>query len=799
MLEDTRLVRSIENLLVHDHLCLIYENQKEQFDAVIPFIKIGLGRGEKCIYIADDNTAGQVLNAMRADGIDVESALNKGALVIATKKETYLKQGYFDPDEMIRFLKVATDSAKKDGFPALRVTGEMTWVLGKDPGSMRLMEYESKLNLFFPVNDCLAICQYNKNRFDPDIIKRVINTHPLIIAGGFVCRNFYYIPPEEFLNKEKGSLEVERLLSNLIDREKAEEKIKEAQKVLDRQYAEKSEIFNAIGNLTLLLDPKHNILAANRAAVTGLGKTEEELRGKKCYEFLHGTSQPPESCPMEKMLRSNSMETSEMVVETLNGTYLVSCTPLFDEKGNLEKVIHITTDITERKRAEEALEESQSRFKSIYQQSPLAIELYDSKGLLIDANPKCLEMFGVSDIHKIIGFRLFDDPNISDELKMKIGHGEVVTFESEFDFDAVKKMGLYETSRSGRIYIDCTVSPWKIADTARGFLVHVVDITQRKLMEKALQKSEKKYRTIVETTNEGIWMLDASSKTSYVNSRMAQMLGYEPEEMLGKYLLDFMDADARIDAQKYLQRRKEGIKEDHDFRFSRKDGTDLWTIISTSPVFDDKGHYVGALGMMVTDISQRKQTEEKLKQSEEKFRQLTEKSIVGIYIIQDGKMTYVNPSCAKVFGYSSEEINGKLSPEDLIHPDDIKVVMRKMKERLEGKIEITNDVYKALRKDGSLIYIEVYGMVIDYQGSPAVMGTLIDITQRKKIDEELKKHREHLEELVKERTLELNQKNEELEKFNKLFVGRELRMMELKKRIEELEKKIGSPENTKVT
>ena len=174
MLEDTRLGRSIENLLVHDHLCLIYENQKEQFDAVIPFIRIGLVRGEKCIYIADDNTTGQVLNTMRADGIDVESALGKGALVIANKKETYLKKGYFDPDEMIQFLKVATDSAKKDGFPALRVTWEMPQVLGKYPGNMQLMEYESKLNLFFPGKDCLAICQYNKNRFDPDIIKSVV-------------------------------------------------------------------------------------------------------------------------------------------------------------------------------------------------------------------------------------------------------------------------------------------------------------------------------------------------------------------------------------------------------------------------------------------------------------------------------------------------------------------------------------------------------------------------------------------------------------------------------------------------
>ena len=124
-------------------------------------------------------------------------------------------------------------------------------------------------------------------------------------------------------------------------------------------------IFNAIGNMTLLLDMQHNILAANCAIVTGLGRTEEELKGKKCYEIFHRTAQPPESCPLEKMLRSNSMETYEMVVEALNGTYLVSCTPLFDENGNLEKVIHIATDITEHKLAEEELKKYREHLEEI--------------------------------------------------------------------------------------------------------------------------------------------------------------------------------------------------------------------------------------------------------------------------------------------------------------------------------------------------------------------------------------------------------------------------------------------------
>jgi len=125
------------------------------------------------------------------------------------------------------------------------------------------------------------------------------------------------------------------------------------------------EIFNAIGNMTLLLDIQHNILSANRATVVGLGRTGEELKGKKCYKIFHGTDKPPESCPLEKMLRSSSMETFEMVVEALNGTYLVSCTPLFDENGKFEKVIHIATDITEHNRAEEDLKKYREHLEEL--------------------------------------------------------------------------------------------------------------------------------------------------------------------------------------------------------------------------------------------------------------------------------------------------------------------------------------------------------------------------------------------------------------------------------------------------
>ncbi len=216
------LLEALERLAPRDHLCLIYETQEEQFAAAIPFIKTGLERGERCIYIFDENDGAAICDAMRASGIDVDGALESGALTLATKRDAYLIDGYFDPDCMIGFLKEATGNAIGEGYSALRVTGEMTWQLGGDPGADRLLEYESKLNDFFAENRCLAICQYNRHRFSPELILGVIRTHPIVVCGGLLCQNYYYLPPEEFLKPNQAAREVERELRNIREREQVE-------------------------------------------------------------------------------------------------------------------------------------------------------------------------------------------------------------------------------------------------------------------------------------------------------------------------------------------------------------------------------------------------------------------------------------------------------------------------------------------------------------------------------------------------------------------------------------------------
>ena len=127
------------------------------------------------------------------------------------------------------------------------------------------------------------------------------------------------------------------------------------------------DIFNDIGQTIMILDPHHTIMTVNHVVLAAFGKSEEELKGRKCYEIFHGTTQPPENCPLEKMLHSKKTEIYDMPVEILGGTYIVSCTPLFNENGEIDRVVHIATDITKHKQAEENMcrlnEELEQRVK----------------------------------------------------------------------------------------------------------------------------------------------------------------------------------------------------------------------------------------------------------------------------------------------------------------------------------------------------------------------------------------------------------------------------------------------------
>lgn len=350
------LLKAVEGLGFHDHLCLIYETAEEQFAAVVPFIRVGLERGEKCVYIADENASGEVIERMRKGGVDTKAALASGAFSVMTKKEAYLKQGFFDPDWMIRFLKEATDSAVAEGYTGLRATGEMTWMLGGDPGSDRLIEYEAKLNYFFPENNALAICQYNIGRFSPEIIMDVIRTHPLVIYRGQVCRNFYYTSPEEMLLPNQSYLEVSRLLYNILERERLENLNNESEESLGKLELEAEEIerVGQTGSFELDIEKGKATWSAGACRILGINLLEPP-RG--FLEHL-GLYSPAGASALDEAVKAalEAGKPFDLELELAGSSRWVICRggPRRTPDGRITGLRAVIVDITGRKLAESA-------------------------------------------------------------------------------------------------------------------------------------------------------------------------------------------------------------------------------------------------------------------------------------------------------------------------------------------------------------------------------------------------------------------------------------------------------------
>jgi PAS domain S-box-containing protein len=171
------------------------------------------------------------------------------------------------------------------------------------------------------------------------------------------------------------------------------------------------------------------------------------------------------------------------------------------------------------------------------------------------------------------------------------------------------------------LYIAITGKPLRDREgKILGAMVFVRDVTQERQTAARQRLSEERFRLIVEAAQEGIWTLDAEGHTTYVNHFMARMLGYIPDEMLGRHVLSFSDEEGRGIIAQSLELRRKGVRQVHERRFLHRNGTSVWALVSSNPLVDELGRYIGALAM-VTDISHRRQAEHQVRQLNEQLEQ----------------------------------------------------------------------------------------------------------------------------------------------------------------------------------
>jgi PAS domain S-box-containing protein len=405
----------------------------------------------------------------------------------------------------------------------------------------------------------------------------------------------------------------------------------------------------------------------------------------------------------------------------------------FDQQGKLLRIIGIVTDITEPKRAEEALRASEERLRLAVQAGKMFAYEWDVATDLLVRSAESAKILGIPEAEPLTGQEVLAKVHPDDRERLVAA---VTGFSPE-------KPSLEITYRMLRpdgavIWLERN----SLAQfNEQGELLRVIgivaDITERKQAEDAVRQSEEKYRRIVETTNEGIWLLDPNFHTSFVNRQMAEMLGYQPGEMLGRSVFDFYFPEDIGRKRQGLARRRELQSERMDDRLRRRDGRELWVRMAAIPISKDNGEFDGAMAV-VSDISNQRLAEEALRESEARFRLVANTAPMLIWMADTRRLcTYFNHSWLAFTGRPMELELGNGWAEG-VHRDDLQGCLDTYVRAFDAREKFTME-YRLRRYDGEYRWILDLGVPrFNQDGSFAgYIGSCMDVTDRKLAEEAL--------------------------------------------------------------
>lgn len=518
------------------------------------------------------------------------------------------------------------------------------------------------------------------------------------------------------------------ILTDITERKRSEEVLRES--------AEKYGAIAEQAPFGVFIHRDGEVLFVNDAAreIFGFGP-EDELAGRSVFEFIHPDDRERTFKVMEERKRGGGPVPFELRIYRKDGEVrTVETTGRLFDYGGEKAYIATVNDVTERKRTYGALRESEERYRRLVETSPDAIVQTDLEGNIVALNPQTGLLYGVEDIEGLIGVNAFD------LIKPEQREAARVTLQEVFERGSGTGVE-YELLTKEGSYYPAEVNVTLVTDaegTPGGFIAVIRDVTERKRAEEAVKESETQYRTLQANIPVGVFRSSAERGGHLIsaNPALAKMFGYDgPEDMYETRVADlYLNPEERKEFIATVS--SAGAVSDYETQFKKKDGTVFWGSLSARAV---KGHegQVAYFDGILEDISGRREAEEALAESEEKHRTLVEQATDGVVIVQNGLFTFANPALVELLGYDAPEelIGNEFMP--FVAPEFKEMAAEKHRNTMAGVGTPLIFEIDILDRDGNKAPVELNTGMIEYEGRPAAIVTVRDLTERKRAEKRI--------------------------------------------------------------
>ncbi len=517
------------------------------------------------------------------------------------------------------------------------------------------------------------------------------------------------------------------LISDITERAEIELKLRQS----EERYRDMVE---HTGDLIYVTDSDGNFKFINQTIEREYGYSAGELLGKGFRDVVVPESYAVAIETFKKQVKGIDVGLIEYDIYDKYGQIKsIEAKERLTWKGNrIVEIYGIARDVTDRKRVETALRESEEKYRSLVENLNDVICSTDLEGRVTYVSPSIEQITGYP-VQEIIG-RAITDFIFPDDLQIfKESYARTINGQKEpLEFRAIRKNGgiVHVRTFSRRQYFNGELT---------GLTGTITDITERIKAENALWESEEKYRLVVENAAEVI-ILAVDGYLALYNKKTSELFGYSEAELASTPIIEFFHPDDRKLVLDHRSKRDKGDPEPQFFtaRMLTKGGTIVWMENSVVPfIWQGKR----AALVIATDISERKLIEDALKESEEKYRLVVENANEIITVSVDGTLRLVNTKALAVSSYSEDELLGTPTI-DLVHPDDRHLLVEHRQRLKQGEKTPPPLVMRLVTKDGNIIWTENSIVPILWQGKPAALNIATDITERKRIEDALRESEE---------------------------------------------------------